>query len=129
MEIHTPPYLTCEPEIRRYAFYAQDRMLILATDGLWDMLSNDVVVRFAAAHLEGRAAEEMLDMAQRMGVEGDELTADSFAYAQTENCATFLIRMALAGYNAEEFSWFMSLPSEEVRLYRDDITVLVVMLK
>lgn len=41
----TPPYLTAQPDVIHYRLTPRDRFLILATDGLWDLLSPLQAVR------------------------------------------------------------------------------------
>lgn len=38
------PYVTCEPEIFSYLIHPDDEFLVLASDGLWERLSNERVV-------------------------------------------------------------------------------------
>lgn len=54
MHYHTPPYLTCRPDVHQHTLRRQDKFLVLATDGLWDMLSPMQVVRLVAEHMEGK---------------------------------------------------------------------------
>ena len=41
----TPPYLTARPEIIKHTLAPKDKFLVIASDGLWDMLSPTQVVR------------------------------------------------------------------------------------
>lgn len=45
----TPPYLTASPEIVRYTLGPRDKFLVIASDGLWDLLSPTQVVRLVIA--------------------------------------------------------------------------------
>lgn len=36
---HTPPYLTARPEITHHRLTPRDRFLVIASDGLWDLVS------------------------------------------------------------------------------------------
>lgn len=54
LHYHTPPYLTCRPDITHHELTNRDRFLILATDGLWDMLSPMQVVRLVGEHMNGK---------------------------------------------------------------------------
>ena len=49
-EYSTPPYLTAEPEVATYQLRSSDKFLILATDGLWDAMSNEDAVFFVHEH-------------------------------------------------------------------------------
>lgn len=44
------PYITCEPEITEKQIDAEDEYLVLATDGLWDVLRNDEVAKLVLKH-------------------------------------------------------------------------------
>ena len=113
---HTPPYLTSEPEVHRHKLRNGDAFMILATDGLWDDLSNSKVVDIVGRHynvLKGYA----------------KCPSD-----MEENAATSLIASALqascSSRNVEEKREYaaalLKLPAKVRRRYYDDITVVVV---
>eukprot|EP00108_Taenia_solium_P012201 TsM_000064600 transcript=TsM_000064600 gene=TsM_000064600 len=106
----SPPYLTAKPEVTTCTLKPSDRYLVLATDGLWDTLS-------------------------------PEMAASLLSRLHPDQCpATRLIRAALSlapglgslshrGTTKEDSrlaSLLLSLPAGVARLYRDDITVVVV---
>lgn len=45
-DIDATPYLTHKPDIFRYKLDKSDKFLVLACDGLWDVMSNDEVANF-----------------------------------------------------------------------------------
>lgn len=51
--LHTPPYLTALPEVFYHKLTANDRFLVLASDGLWEWLDPDTVVRLVNDHTLG----------------------------------------------------------------------------
>ncbi|KAH0453599.1 hypothetical protein IEQ34_017923 [Dendrobium chrysotoxum] len=51
------PYVTCEPEITVTERSDKDEFLILASDGLWDVISNEVACRIVRQCLSGQAAK------------------------------------------------------------------------
>lgn len=59
---YTPPYLTCRPDITHHVLNKNDRFLILATDGLWDMLSPMQVVRLVGEHMNGKVFLDPLQL-------------------------------------------------------------------
>ena len=124
-ELHTPPYLTAEPEVFHYKLDASDKFIVLATDGLWDILSNEDVVAAVAAYIEGQKVQMLRDKAHLFGISN---RADAFTDMEEENVASFLIRFALEGYDEDNLRGQLSLPYPEVRWYRDDITVIVLFL-
>ncbi|KAL5103275.1 Pyruvate dehydrogenase acetyl-transferring-phosphatase 2 mitochondrial [Taenia crassiceps] len=106
----SPPYLTAKPEVTTCMLKPSDRYLVLATDGLWDTLS-------------------------------PEMAASLLSRLHPDQCpATRLIRAALSlapglgslshrGTTKEDSrlaSLLLSLPAGVARLYRDDITLVVV---
>ena len=127
----TPPYLTAEPEVFHYKLEPpHDRFIVLATDGLWDMLSNEEVVQLVASYLEGRQKEVMDEQAQFYNVpDCDKLNTGSFADVEDENAASFLLREALGGYDKGNLKAMLSMKHPETRLYRDDISIVVIFLR
>lgn len=51
------PYVTCEPDITVTERSDKDEFLILASDGLWDVISNEVACRIVRQCLSGQAAK------------------------------------------------------------------------
>jgi pyruvate dehydrogenase phosphatase len=52
--LETPPYLIATPEVINHQLSVGDRFIVIASDGLWDMLTPDSVVRLLADHWHGR---------------------------------------------------------------------------
>lgn len=44
-DVALQPYITCEPEIMDKLLDINDEYLVIATDGLWDVLENEEVAR------------------------------------------------------------------------------------
>eukprot|EP00795_Rhopilema_esculentum_P001178 gene1178-15538_t len=126
--LKTPPYLTAEPEVFRYRLEKSDKFVVMATDGLWDMLSNQEVIELVGSYIEGRAADMMLKRAVSASISNlDEvLASQNTSDPEKDNVATFLIRCALGGYDTGNLSAMLTLPYPDVRMYRDDITVAVI---
>lgn len=130
--LKTPPYLSAEPDVFHYKLEKSDRFIVLASDGLWDMLDNEEVIELVAAYIEGRRSEKLQERAHLYGVANcDAILADPNAFkdSEDENIASFLIRFALAGYDRNNLRAMMSLSYPDVRLYRDDISVAVIFLE
>lgn len=49
----TPPYLNARPEISRHQIRAADKFLVLATDGLWELMHRQTVVQLVGEQLRG----------------------------------------------------------------------------
>lgn len=110
----TPPYLTAEPVITKHQLSPSDAFLVLATDGLWEKLDNDQVVRLVNEHVEETKS-------RRDGGNRDP-NFDS-------NASTHLIRYALGGKDNEKLTVMLTAEPPFVRWLRDDITVMVVFFK
>ena len=147
---HTPPYLTCEPEVTHYDL-AQvpqncDSFIILATDGLWEQFeSSRVVSEYLWKHrsltkgqsdeASSLAHEDMIDLppAEKKPDQSQGIDA---------NRATSLIRSALTQpfsdhdqhlddaeqrrHDHQKLVSFLTLPASVVRNFRDDISLIVV---
>ncbi|PWN26478.1 protein serine/threonine phosphatase 2C [Jaminaea rosea] len=149
--LKTPPYVTARPMIQSRRIAAdgkQLRFIVMATDGLWDMLSNEEVGSLVAGHLsevKGRVGKEELEgkvfgKAAAPAISDQQAVLSSshhplaraqgqqvFAF-QDENLATHLVRNALGGGGAQRVNAYLAIPAGDARRYRDDITVNVVLL-
>ncbi|CAG8576588.1 5394_t:CDS:2 [Acaulospora colombiana] len=121
-KFRTPPYVIARPEVIHHKIEADDKFLVLATDGLWEKLSNTEVIE-----LVGRLIDE-----RRNGKDGDDSkelimskSKKAFAFVD-ENASTHLIRNALGGASEDALCAILSLPAPMSRRWRDDITVTVV---
>ncbi|KAI1889903.1 hypothetical protein AGOR_G00167700 [Albula goreensis] len=114
----TPPYLEATPELTYHRLSPKDRFLILASDGLWDCLDSEEAVRLVSEHL--------MDVHLR-GVLSSHMTSPTL----DPNSATHLIRHAVGTneygeVDPERLAAMLALPEEVARMYRDDITAIVV---
>ena len=127
--LKTPPYLTAEPEVFRYKLQKEDKFIVLASDGLWDMLSNQEVVNLVGAWMDGQAVSAMKERAIISCIPNlDDVlaaTEDDSGVAD-DNVASYLIRCAFGGYDYYSLSTMLTLPHPEVRMYRDDISIAVI---
>jgi len=66
---YSPPYVLSEPEVTRVRLQQEDAFVVMATDGLWDEMSDQeavsVVSRCAAEGRRGDAAAALVDEALR----------------------------------------------------------------
>ncbi|CAD5111036.1 DgyrCDS387 [Dimorphilus gyrociliatus] len=128
---HTPPYLICTPEVGNHRLTVRDRFLVLASDGLWDMLSADKVVQIVGNFLMGKETNTNFELPadDRSLLKIVTLLKDRRARikhrTEDENASTHLIRHAL-GYDHKLVSEMLALPEDVARLHRDDITVTVI---
>ncbi|XP_028918632.1 pyruvate dehyrogenase phosphatase catalytic subunit 1 isoform X1 [Ornithorhynchus anatinus] len=134
---HTPPYLTAEPEVIHHRLRPQDKFLVLATDGLWETMHRQDVVRIVGEYLTGVHHQQPIavggykvTLGQMQGLLTERRAKISSAF-EDQNAATHLIRHAVGNnefgaVDHERLSKMLSLPEELARMYRDDITIIVV---
>ncbi|KAF8589745.1 protein serine/threonine phosphatase 2C, partial [Ramaria rubella] len=144
--VKTPPYFTAEPVVSCTNMKRGD-FVILATDGLWDVLTNREVVGLVGAWVhknEGKTKTSgwwsrwwsAKSAANSLPVVGDAKSSESADkdYYGTKkefinvdsNAATHLVRNALGGANKDLREALLSMRSPRARTYRDDMTATVV---
>jgi len=134
---YSPLYLTALLEVFYHRLTPNDKFLVLATDGLWEWLDPDTVVRLIHDHtLEtqtlsvyqpqpGFTIREVCNELERRKQGESKKPID-------DNSATHVIRNALGGVSGgaalqyERLKESLQLPPGMARHYRDDITVIVV---
>ncbi|KAF5363748.1 hypothetical protein D9756_000190 [Leucocoprinus leucothites] len=154
----TPPYVTARPVVTHHKFTFPSststipseanqkpiRFLVLATDGLWDQLSNSEVVSLVAGHLSGlkgtipkstlpslvpvkTGSSSGVDGKSASVVQRKEEAAQEGSWAfKDENLSAHLIRNAFGGGDEGALRRLLSIPAPYSRRYRDDVTVTVV---
>ena len=131
MNCYSPPYLIATPDITTHRLTANDKFLILATDGLWDCLTNDKAVQLIGNYVEGKQTVDNFsipdaNMSLRNINQLLHQRKQGLAMKSLDNFAsTHLIRNAL-GPEHKKVSEMLTLPREISRYYRDDITVTVI---
>ncbi|EEA27810.1 [Pyruvate dehydrogenase [acetyl-transferring]]-phosphatase 1, mitochondrial [Talaromyces marneffei ATCC 18224] len=154
--LKTPPYVTAEPIITRTKIDPkQGDFVVLATDGLWEMLTNEEVVGLVGQWLETQRQGDSGNRSWLQGLWGSSETKQLPVEKATEtrtagqrppirqqqydisgaaqrfvvedkNAATHLVRNAMGGKDRDMVSALLTLPSPYSRRYRDDITVEVI---
>ncbi|KAJ2351219.1 [Pyruvate dehydrogenase [acetyl-transferring]]-phosphatase 1, mitochondrial [Coemansia erecta] len=117
----TPPYVTAKPVIVKHQLNDNDKFIVIASDGLYDQLSDDEVVDTVAqwyeANNEGRPGSD----------------PENTLVTQDKNAATHLIRTALStdrlGRRSDSvIRRLLAIPPPHSRRFRDDISVQIVTL-
>ncbi|ORY00758.1 protein serine/threonine phosphatase 2C [Basidiobolus meristosporus CBS 931.73] len=116
----TPPYVTATPEVRHRRLNPQDKFMVVASDGLFDMLSNDEIVSLIGTYLHDRNPKLPDNDPNSQPAKNN-----NWAYID-DNAATHLIRNALGGKSRKELSKMLSVEAPHSRSLRDDITVTVI---
>lgn len=115
----TPPYLTADPVVTNKIVTSSDKFMVLATDGLWEKLSNEKVVE-TVSNIGVSSRKTGL-----MGFFSRQQPEECCSY---ENSATTLLWEALGG-TEDSVERMLKIPPRISRLHRDDITVLVIHFK
>lgn len=147
--LKTPPYVTAEPVITTTKIDpAQGDFLVIATDGLWEMLSNEEVVGlvgqwieqqrnatangttkawlqswfgFENKHLPVEIAREVVPGGQRRPIRQQQYDIPAAAnrfVVEDKNAATHLVRNAMGGKDKDMVCALLTLPSPYSRRYR-----------
>ncbi|XP_050448797.1 pyruvate dehydrogenase [acetyl-transferring]-phosphatase 1, mitochondrial [Cataglyphis hispanica] len=133
---HTPPYLSATPDVKYHRLTPRDKFLIIASDGLWELISPLQAVRLVGEHMSGKVTLSPLRLPRKNMKLSDinEMLLQRKEGLKKKpldnNAATHLLRNALGGteYGIDhaKLSQTLTLPSEVVRIFRDDITITVV---
>lgn len=86
------PYVSCEPEVTIIDRKAEDECLILASDGLWDVVSNETACGVARMCLKGK------------GPVGCSLPGDENSDKACSDASMLLTKLALARRSADNVS-------------------------
>lgn len=148
--LKSPPYVTAEPVLTTTKVNPdQNDFLVMASDGLYEMLSNEEIVGLVVKWME---KEKMIKPKQSFwnyfgsnenklpevqDITNDKTSKKPFRKTRPltgsnyslddKNVSTHLIRNALSnGGSKEQTSMLISIPSPTSRRYRDDLTVTVV---
>ncbi|KAI9199712.1 phosphatase 2C-like domain-containing protein [Polychytrium aggregatum] len=116
----TPPYIIPTPEIREYGLNSNDEFMVLVTDGVSEVLTNQQVVDAVGKYLSTTTSRHE--------------TAEDGHTIVDSNGATHILRETLGQIGEGEFgphtlSRMLSLDPKTSRWIRDDITIMVVFFK
>ncbi|KAJ7044593.1 phosphatase 2C-like domain-containing protein [Mycena alexandri] len=152
--LKTPPYVTARPVVTHRVLNLPTpgadapkdksvlRFIVLATDGLWDELSSEDVVRLVGGHLAGLSGAVPKSALQSLvptvtgarAVEGKDarrqrgatdVPEGKWAFVD-ENLSAHLIRNAFGGADTGALRRLLSIPAPLARRHRDDVSVTVV---
>ncbi|KAL1691609.1 phosphatase 2C-like domain-containing protein [Schizophyllum commune] len=151
--VKTPPYFTAEPEITTTQVRPGD-VLVMASDGLWDCLTNEEVVGLVGLWLEKHSESEVHhpqheivssahESTQKDVIERDDLPVVDMKADHTkmypwwhaqkrfinvdDTVTAHLARNALGGANVNLTSALLHIAPPRTRRYRDDISMIVVL--
>ncbi|KAF5138770.1 Protein phosphatase 2C C10F6.17c [Metarhizium anisopliae] len=130
--IKTPPYMTAEPVVTTTTIKSgRPSFLILATDGMWNRLSNqqavDLVVAWLDSRSQGAGTEEPTSYPPFDFGSFREGVSPGFVKERTiiqdDNAAVHLMRNSLGGNHFEMVAGRLALTPPYSRNRRDDITI------
>ncbi|KAH9622625.1 hypothetical protein KSS87_019256 [Heliosperma pusillum] len=103
------PYVSCEPEVTITDRTADDDCLILASDGLWDVVSNDTACGVARMCLRGKVSSSPPDPPLSEDIGGDTAsgcitTGEEVADKACADASMLLTKLALARHSADNVS-------------------------
>lgn len=145
--LNSPPYVTAEPVITTTKITPENHdFLVMASDGLYEMLSNEEIVGLVVKWMEKeqmvkpqKSFWNIFGSTENKLPEVHDLTNDKTSkqpfrknrqggyLLEDTNVSTHLIRNALSnGGSKEQTSMLISIPNPVSRRYRDDLTVTVV---
>ena len=143
-DLLTPPYVTAKPEITTTEIKSNIKFMVMGSDGLFELLTNEEIVGLVAKWQEQYMPQNINRQISSTLPQVKDITEDkssqrpAFRYKKGENSntasflledsnvATHLIRNALsAGGQKQYVSTLASIPSPMSRKYRDDLTVTV----
>ena len=121
---YTPPYVIAEPVITKHEIQAGDKFMILASDGLWERISNEDAVNVVVQSMrrgDPHSGRSWFSTFLKRGKGDSEECC-------LENAATQLLWYALGGTD-ERVIELLNLDHRWSRMFRDDITIIVAYLK
>jgi pyruvate dehydrogenase phosphatase len=126
----SPPYVTAKPEVIHKKLTYKDKFLVLATDGLWELLSPERVVQLVGNHMNGQQSFDPYQLPTDRSIKMKELYEDltkrriSLSNQPIDhNSSTHLIRYALGKDHVMLSNYLVA---DTPRQIRDDITITVV---
>ncbi|RSL86935.1 hypothetical protein CEP51_002553 [Fusarium floridanum] len=128
----TPPYLTARPEVTTRKVQTED-FVIFASDGIWDVISNDDAVtcvsRWLAAKKAGKPEPFKETKLEGKPRDGWKATPEHFVIEDLDSAAVCLVKNALGGSRRGLFLGALTTYSPMSRNVRDDMTVQVIFFK
>ena len=116
----TPPYVIAEPVITKHRIQAGDKFMILASDGLWERISNEDAVNVVVQSTrrgDQQGGKSWFSTFLKRGKDDSEECC-------LENAATQLLWHALGGTD-EKVTELLNVDKRWSRMFRDDITIIV----
>ena len=108
----TPPYITAEPLVTHCQLQGGDKFMIVASDGLWERITNEEAVNVVVESLmDSESKPSSLFKGKKQ--------------CCSENAATKLLWHALGGTDGS-VTELLDVTPRWSRMYRDDVTIIVI---
>lgn len=117
---YTPPYITAEPLVTHHQLQGGDKFMIVASDGLWEKITNEEAVNVVV--------ESLMDYKSKPSKYSSFwslFNKEEKEQCCSQNAATKLLWHALGGTD-ERVSELLDIAPRWSRMYRDDITIIVI---
>lgn len=129
----TPPYVTARPELTTRQVQRDD-FVIMASDGLWDVMSSEDAVACVSQWCKERNKSSPKPATStkgnwkidKSGHVSYKATAEHFTFEDKENAAVCLLRNALGGSRRNLVLGALTSTTPLSRYFRDDITIQVI---
>ncbi len=118
----TPPYVTAEPVVTQHTIAKNDRFMIIGSDGLWERISNEDAVKIVAESLKKQSPSKKKTTRFLGSVFSGSASEEECC---RNNAATKLLWQVLGG-TEESVTELLNIDPSVSRMYRDDITIIVV---
>ncbi|XP_014274149.1 pyruvate dehydrogenase [acetyl-transferring]-phosphatase 2, mitochondrial [Halyomorpha halys] len=119
----TPPYITASPDIGHYTICPEDKFIVIASDGIWDIFPPEKVVNIILNHRPVHQAVKMLMAPYKKFQHIRSILRKEDFKEEVETMDSPATQLILEGLvNATKL---LKLPDKFVRNIRDDMTVLI----
>ncbi|XP_003384612.2 PREDICTED: pyruvate dehydrogenase [acetyl-transferring]-phosphatase 1, mitochondrial-like [Amphimedon queenslandica] len=119
----TPPYLTAEPVVTSYPSTG-GQFLILGTDGLWERMKEQDIIDVVGRHYDKEGNKDKTS-SKTFGLWSSK---EKTCCEESVNSATELLWESLGGSD-RSVKQLLEIPAGMSRMYRDDITIIVIHFK
>lgn len=98
------PFVITEPEVKVISRTDADEFLILASDGLWDVVSNDLACQVARRCLTGPKRQSSHVSKTQENAEGDLQLEETVNESHASKAAAVLVELAMARGSGDNIS-------------------------
>ncbi|CAH1401146.1 unnamed protein product [Nezara viridula] len=119
----TPPYITASPDIGSYTICPEDKFIVIASDGIWDIFPPEKVVNIILNHQPVHQAVKLLTAPYKKFQQVRSILRKEDFKEEVEVMDSPATQLILEGLISA--TKLLQLPDKFVRNVRDDMTVLI----